>query len=62
MGIDEILALLPTLITGANDIYALIQKITASLKQNTELTPEQQAAFDAHIADLESQPWWSVTE
>lgn len=56
--IAQLLAMLPGLITGAEDIYALIAKITGTLKQNAELTPEQQAEFDVRIADLESKDWW----
>jgi hypothetical protein len=59
MPIAALLDLLPTLISGAEDIYALIGNITTTLKTTTEMTPEQQAAFDAHISDLESKPWWT---
>ena len=59
MDIAALLALLPTLITGVEDITALITSITTTLKTTKEMTPEQQAAFDAHIADLESKDWWT---
>lgn len=59
MDIAAILALLPSLITGADDIYKLIASITTSLKQSSELTADQSAQLDAHIADLESKPWWT---
>ena len=62
MPIASLLALLPSLITGVEDITALIAKITAELKQNAELTPEQSAQLDAHIADLESRDWWKVQD
>jgi len=57
--IVQLLAMLPSLITGVEDITALIAKITTTLKTTTEMTPEQQAEFDAHIADLESKAWWT---
>jgi hypothetical protein len=44
--------------SSAGELYDLIQKITATLKQSAELTPEQDAQLDAHIAELEAQPWW----
>jgi len=58
MPISAILALLPTLISSVGEGYTLIQKITEAAKQSGELTPEQEAQLDAHIADLESKPWW----
>jgi len=53
-----ILALLPSLISAGDDIFNLITSITGTLKQSGELTAEQSAALDAHIADLESKDWW----
>ena len=62
MPIAALLALLPTLISGAEEIYALILKITNTLQTTTEMTPEQQAVFDAHKADLESKDWFKVQD
>ena len=62
MPIAALLALLPSLISGAEEIYNLIESITTSLKQSKELTPDQEAALDAHIADLESKDWWKVQD
>jgi hypothetical protein len=62
MPIAALLALLPSLISGGEEIFALIQSITSTLKTTTEMTPEQQATFDAHIADLESKDWWQVQD
>jgi hypothetical protein len=53
-----LLRFLPIAISAGGEIYALIQKIMEALKQNAELTPEQEKELDAYIAKLEAQPWW----
>lgn len=50
-----------TIFTALNLALSLLQfaeKAAADLKQNGELTNEQEAALDAKIADLKSRPWW----
>jgi len=58
MPVNLILQLLPVLISTATEITGLVQKVTTNLKQSGELTPDQEKQLDAHIKDLESQPWW----
>lgn len=55
---DDLLQLLPLLITMAVNATEAISKIMAILKQSAELTPEQEKQFDEHIKNLEAQPWW----
>ena len=59
MNLDLLLKLLPILMSVTTELYQLIAKITEVLKQDAELTPEQEAAFDAHIKELESKSWWT---
>ena len=59
MNLDLLIKFLPILMNITSELYDLIKKITEALKQEGELTPEQEAAFDAHIKDLESKPWWT---
>ncbi len=52
----------PGLIQAGVDVVSLIGKVTTTLKQSDELTPAQKATLDAHIADVESQDWWQITD
>lgn len=56
MGTAALLALISTLVPVANDLIGFIFKAQATLKQNAELTPEQEAALDAEIAKLATDP------
>lgn len=56
MGTTALIALISALVPVANDIIAWIFKAQATLKQNAELTPEQEAALDAEIAKLMTNP------
>jgi hypothetical protein len=69
MNVQAALALLgyliqygPQLTEAYSEIAALITKIRTALAQSSELTPEQEAAFDQHIKDLEANPWWQVQD
>lgn len=53
-----ILELLPAAITTIENLTQWVSKVTTDLKQNAELTPDQEKALDAHIASIEQQPWW----
>lgn len=52
----------PALTDAWEEISALIMKIRTALAQSNELTPEQEAAFDQHIKDLEASDWWKVQD
>lgn len=58
MGIDAIIALIGTLVPVVNNIVGFISKTTDTLKQNAEMTPAQEAALDAHIAQIDQPDWW----
>lgn len=62
MSIAWILQLLPVLLSLVTEGEALIVKITNDLKQAKELTPEEEAARDAWIKQVESQTWWTPQE
>lgn len=48
----------PSLTEAYSEISALIVKIKTALEQRGELTAEQEAQFDQHIAELEASSWW----
>lgn len=48
------------LILAAIDILERAPEIIAKLKQNAELTPEQEAQLDERIAGLKNQPHWKL--
>jgi hypothetical protein len=54
----EILAIL----TGIQATMALIQAEVARAKERGEWTPEQEAAFDSKLKEMESQPYWQRTD
>lgn len=54
-----ILSLIPAAISTIEGLTTWINQVTTDLKQNAELTPDQEVALDAHIKDLESKPWWT---
>lgn len=56
MGTTALIALISTLVPVAQNIIAAIMKARETLKQSAELTPEQEAALDASIAKLVSDP------
>ena len=58
MPVALILQLLPAAISAATELTMFIQKTVTNLKQNAELTPDQEKALEDHIATLEAQPWW----
>ena len=69
MNITAALALLgyliqygPQLTEAYSEIASLITKIRTALEQTSEMTPQQEAAFDQHIADLEASDWWKVQD
>ena len=44
---------------------SLVREIRATLevkRQNKELTPEEEAALDAHDAEEMNQPWWKKSD
>ena len=52
----EIIALVDAFVVLAEKVPAAIQ----ALKQNAEMTPEQEAALDERIAKLKTLPHWQV--
>lgn len=48
------------LINAALQLVEKIGPLIAALKQNQELTPEQEAELDARIATLKNQPHWQL--
>ena len=56
MGTTALIALIGSLVPVANDLIAFIFKSQETLKQNAELTPEQEATLDAAIAKLTVNP------
>lgn len=56
MGTTALIALITALVPVANNILAWIFQAQATLKQDAELTPEQDAALDAAIAKLKTNP------
>lgn len=59
MPIAAILALLPSILTSITSLKDFFDKSMTTLKQSTELTPEQEAARDKIIADAEASPAWN---
>ena len=47
-------------INGAIMLIDLAIKAGTDLKQEGELTPEQEKALDDSIAGLKDKPWWNV--
>ncbi len=56
MGTAALIALITSLVPVANDLIGFIMKSRETLKQNAELTPEQEAALDAAVAKLTVNP------
>jgi hypothetical protein len=56
MGTTALIALITALVPVANDLIAWIFKTQATLKQDVELTTEQEAELDAAIAKLKTNP------
>lgn len=56
MGTAALIALISSLVPVANDLIGFIFKAQGTLKQNAELTPEEEAALDAAVAKLTTDP------
>ncbi len=56
MGTTALLALITALVPVANDLIGFIFKAQETLKQDAELTPEQEAALDEEVAKLKTDP------
>ncbi len=56
MGTAALIALITSLVPVANDLIGFIMKSRETLKQNAELTPQQEAALDAAVAKLTTNP------
>ncbi len=56
--IDDILKWLPLFVSALNEGKKLVDNVTTSLKQNAELTPEQEKQLDAAIAQKEASDAW----
>jgi hypothetical protein len=52
-------ALIIAAIEAGMQLINLASKIAEGMKQSGELSPEEEAALDAKIKALTSQPWWT---
>lgn len=57
---ETIIALIAGLAPLVNNILTWIGKAQTTLKQNTELTPDQEKALDAAIAAIDTPVWWKI--
>lgn len=62
-----LLQYLPFLVQGAGEVQQIwdyVQKVREAAKQSGEWTPEAEAAFDAEIEKLKTDPpdWWKTDE
>lgn len=55
-------SLIILIINGAIAALDAAVKIGQQLKQDKELTPEQEQALDAAIRELSNKPWWQVND
>lgn len=55
-----IIALIGALAPIANNLLDWIMKANATLKQSTEMTPDQEAQLDALVASLPTLPGYKV--
>jgi len=55
-------ALIIAAIEAGMQLINLASKVAEGMKQSGELSPEQEAALDAKIKALTSQPWWTPEE
>jgi len=55
-------ALIIAAIEAGMQLINLASKVAESMKQSGELSPEAEAALDAKIKTLTSQPWWTPGE
>jgi hypothetical protein len=53
-----LLAALPSIMTTIETLTEFFNKSIATLKQATELTPEQEATRNAIIAEAETKSYW----
>lgn len=60
MNVNAILALIAGLIPVINNAVAFINKTAETLRQSKEMTPEQEAALDAHIASIDTPDHWKT--
>jgi hypothetical protein len=59
MGTAALIQLALSLLTNSGQIFASAQKIYDGLKASGEMTPEQQAKFDADWAAAKTDPAWT---
>lgn len=60
MGTEAIISLIGALIPTINNLISWIGKARENLKQDAEMTPEQEAKLDAHIAAIDQPAWWKA--
>lgn len=58
MGTTAIIALIEAAVAAAMNLFSFATKAAADLKQDAELTPEQEAKLDALIATAPTQDAW----
>lgn len=59
MGTAVLIQLALALVSNSAQIFSSAQKIYDSLKQSGEMTPEQQAKFDADWEAAKTDPAWT---
>lgn len=60
MGIDAIIALIGSLVPVVNNVIGFINRTSAALQQNKEMTDEQFAALKSHIAAIDEPEYWKT--
>lgn len=58
IGAEAIIALIGALVPTINNLISWIGKARDNLKQDAEMTPEQEAKLDEHISSIDQPPWW----
>jgi len=53
-----LISLIPTLLSGIREAVNVINAVRAAARQTGELTPEQDAAYEAELKQMFSQPHW----
>ena len=53
-----LISLIPTLLSGIRETVNVINAIRAAARQTGELPPEQDAAYEAELKQMFSQPHW----
>jgi hypothetical protein len=55
-----IIGLIGALVPLVNNVLSWIDKAQTTLKQSTELTPEQEKELDGYIDQIDAPSWWKI--